>query len=929
MRSIMKNFKKSRFIILGIAFFLVFSIIILRLYDLMIVSGESYRNISENRILKTTTIKGNRGEIKDRHGRVLAGNKAGFNIEILRNQDFLNNQDEILLNLTTILNTYEEGYSDDFPIYLNEDGEFEYVYDRKIADWKESFFIEEDIDTKDIIEILRYRYEIESEDIDDIFNIFNRLNLDVPINKDSLEFNEEIRKRNWLSSYGLEADTSAEDAIYHLKREVLDIEDIYTKQELRDIIAIRTIIHNNTNYHRYESIPIVSNVSIETVIAIEENIHKYPGIVIETEPIRYYPHDNLASHTIGHLGRIAQEHEIERYVRERGYNPNDMIGKLGLEQSFEDNLRGEYGERSILVDSRGRFVEELDIKPSTPGDNLITTIDLELQRKSEQILEDVIKSIQTGEPYEGKWGTDHLVGANGRVYNNAKSGSVIVTDINTGEILALANYPSFDPNLFVRGVSFSDWAKLQPENPNDPLSPAPMANLAMSSAVPPGSIYKMITGLAALEHGFPKDYTLYDSGFIEVGNRRFTNWYWNQFRGIFGWQDMVEAMGYSNNTFFYSLIDNYDFHRNQDLPFEMSIQDMLDFSKKFGLDDPTGVEINLPREVSGVIPSEERKRRQIENSLRFRLSREFTNDVFTEEKSQDEINDLIEEIISYTEENPSRGFIHTLLHNNGVKSSRLDYFTDMIKFDYFSQGHWSRGDGMNLSIGQGDHRYTPLQMVRYTMALGNNGYLHDLTLVKHLEDFEGNKLDVFEKEENKIEFNDEDNLRVIQEGMRHTTEESSTRMYFEDLPITVAGKTGTAEITGSIPPKNEAEYLLDNLHNFGVTEAQLEREINRLREEQKDNFYFLDEGIVIRNAIKSLNPSITDSEINSYRERYSAYSWFTGYAPYEDPEIAITVLIYQGGTGGHAAPVFREIVAEYFGLNEESNKININEPIKN
>jgi len=379
------------------------------------------------------------------------------------------------------------------------------------------------------------------------------------------------------------------------------------------------------------------------------------------------------------------------------------------------------------------------------------------------------------------------------------------------------------------------------------------------------------------------------------------------------------------------------------LNFKMNPTIMTEYSKLFGLDEKTGVEIS---EVSMGLPQPEKKKKTIEALLTNQLYA-IAKNYFPEEIVADEekLKTVVDEIVSWSDENPGRGAIITRLLELG---SNPDYFiteqlADIIKYDYFNLMKWYESDTLNLSIGQGDHTYTPLQIARYIATIANDGYLNELTLIKKIGDNE------IKKNAGTVESFDTDNsLDVVRQAMRQVISgtQSSVSSIFKNFPIPVAAKTGTAQKEGLIPPLDEVAYLTEYLSeiapNLNIEEveaktieiiklrseemAQLEKERDEATTEeekaakaakledliQRD---YLNKGTAMRSAIKALsNDTLTDDQINQFRLPYDNYSWFVSFAPYENPEIAVVIFIPQGGQGYYSAPVARDVYAEYFKL---------------
>lgn len=909
---------QDRYTVTFITFMIVFSIIIFRLASIMIVDGATYREDAENRIFKSIPLPAARGEIRDRYGRLLAGSRPSFTVQIMKNEIVDSKINEVALKLMDIFHQNDDTYVDEFPIVIDEEGNYHFTYDLEIAEWKKNNDIPLDATGVETYDILFERYGINEENPAEAQQELLQHMTSVPVSIRTWKYTAQMKKESWLESHKIkDFETSAEEAFHYVKTEYYKIPEVYSLEEAHDIMIIREQLIK-TGYLQFQPIRIAHDVSEQTVIQIEENILDLPGVNISVEPIRYYPEDDIAAHILGTLGKISQQDEIEKFIKEKGYNPSDIIGKTGIEHSYEESLKGKDGSQKVIVDSRGRLISVLEREDPTPGDTLYLTLDMNLQKKAQEVLEDVLKTIQTGGTYTTQWGSNKLSGSKGPM-KNATSGAVVVTDINTGDVLALANYPTYDPNLFATGISTEDWNSLLPENDKDPLAPRPQLNIALSTAIQPGSTYKMLVGIAALEQGLSPNYEIYDKGAIKMGGHSFGNWLYNQGSGTMGWQNLHEAIAHSNNFYFYSLGTGYDHGIERWLPVSMNVDTFIDYSHRFGLNERTGIEIDVPRERSGGVPSVESKTRTIKALLTRQLERQLRPTDFEEIigiPTQEEILNIIEEIVSWTEENPSRQVLYNRLIDMGLQADKASIFADLIKFTYFNQARWSKADTMNFSIGQGEHAYTPIQMTNYMAILANGGNRYKVSVLNKITDFEGNLISEHPPELiERIPMNDYSNLDEVNYGMYLVNTTGSARSYFSQFPIDVAGKTGTAQRSGKIPPLDEVEYLKQHLGAFGVTEADVYEQMEIMRTEDRDNPRIHDEAYVMREAIKQLNPRIKNADLDHFKEDYDNFAWYTGFAPYENPEIAISVLIFQGGSGGYGAPIFREIVAEYMGLN--------------
>ncbi|MFA5525132.1 MAG: penicillin-binding transpeptidase domain-containing protein [Tissierellales bacterium] len=665
-------------------------------------------------------------------------------------------------------------------------------------------------------------------------------------------------KANWLGQYKIPENSSAQESFEFLVNRYKIKEDL-NKFESRSIMLVLEQL-NKQGHRAYQPMNIAYGIRNSTVAKIEENKLDLIGVGVSIEPIRYYPNGNTAAHILGYLGKISQTNEIKRYIEEQGYSPNDIIGKTGVEDSFEQYLRGENGTKRVEVDVLGNTIKVLEEEKPIPGNNLYLSLDLELQKVAEDALKQSIEQIQIGGEYESNWGNYKFTQA----YKNATSGAVVALNVKTGEILALTNYPAYDPNLFVTGISNEDWRSLMPEQERDPLAPRPLYNVALQTAIQPGSIFKMVTGLAALEKGISPSTKIYDYGVVEIGNGRFGCWYWNDYGRSHGWVNLAEAIRDSCNYYFYSITMGRNPKTGEGIGGRVDIEDILNIAKEFGLGQKTGIEIAGERSVG--VPDTNSKTNNTKLGLRRFLNTNIRDFVIEKVNlDENEIMKIIDEIVSWAEfEDPltKREVVRRLdkLNINGEKrfeGSRED-LADVIKYTYLNQSGWKQADTLNISIGQGQNAYTPIQMANYVATLANGGYKHNVSTISKAESHD-NSLITYEptRESDRVNISNYNYINEVNKGMALVTDEGSVRSIFSKLPIKIASKTGTAQNSG----------------------------INPVTGEKYDNF-----------------------------------AWFVAYGPYEEnnteaSEIAVVAVIFQGGTGGYAAPIVRDVIAQYLGFN--------------
>lgn len=948
----MKNKLQDRRFIILIVFTLFFIVLGIRLANITVVNGEYYRELSVNKRLKQIPELAKRGEVFDRNGVLIAGNMPAFAVKLsgsnLSSSDF----NQVAVKLLTILDDSDEKRIQ-FPIQKNENG-FYFTYDNNISKYLIDNGYEEGTSAENVYHQIRSREQISEELSDSEAQRFLYLNgVSLPLSVSKMKFWSEIEKESFLKSYGLELDISAKDAFDTISAtKSYRINDSYTDEEALKILTLKYALKIK-GFRKYDPIKVAGNLKKETVVLIEEMSMDLPGVNIEVEPVRYYPYKESAAHILGYMGKIAFESEIEKYVNTHGYDRNQLIGKMGIELSYELDLNGEDGYKFIEVDVFGKLIREVEStfdgrtsKPSKSGSDIQLTIDIELQKKLEGYLEKAAKAIQVGGTYESEWGDYNYSSA----FPNAKTAAGVVVDVKTGEVLAMASYPSYDVNVFSTGISYDDWEALSSENKRDPLSPRPLYNIATRTAVQPGSTYKMLTGFAAMEQGMDPSKKIFADGFVELGNHKYGCWYWNNYRAKHGMIDLYGALEESCNYYFYDIASGYDYYKKKPLDFEMNTEILLEYSKMFGLDSKTGIEIS---ETSFGIPDPDRKRRSIINNMKYTI-KSSASTYFPESVTSDEdkLNAMVDEIASWGPENPSRGTLIVRLKKIGMKNdyTLINQLADLIKYSYFNLIEWSEGDTLNLAIGQGDHKYTPIQMARYIATVANDGFLNELSIVKKVDETNIVK----NQDVTNVDMIENDSLEAMRKGMLDVTsgDRGTAKGTFRDFPIQVGGKTGSAEMSGKIPPVSEREYLskylkqidkdltfadvekrsteILKMRNEELADLQLEKtasivEEDRQRLEKKITSLFkngyVSEDSSLRQAVKDLSSKrITDSMLNEFRQDYDDFGWFVSFAPYEEPEIAVVILIPQSAHGGYASPPAKDIIADYFKLEKQSDE---------
>lgn len=351
------------------------------------------------------------------------------------------------------------------------------------------------------------------------------------------------------SAYTLEVTPSKVANIEETIEQLALIIDIQTRDKRR----FKRLMEESKSF---ESLPIRTRLTDEEVAKFSAQRFRFPGVDIKARLFRSYPYGELASHVIGYIGRInpAEKEKIDEGDDAANYRGTDYIGKLGVEQSFERQLHGITGVEEVETSAGGRAVRKLTSATATPGNTVMLSIDIKLQKMIEDLF---------GE----------------------RRGALVAIDPRNGEVLAFVSKPTFDPNLFVDGIDAENWSLL-----NESID-KPLLNRALRGTYPPGSTYKPFMAMAALELGKRSaTAVINDPGYWMFGDHRFRS----HGDGGLGAVDMYKSIVKSSNVYYYSLAN------------ELGVDAMHDFMKPLTFGQLTGIDIF--GEVKGVLPSTEWKR---------------------------------------------------------------------------------------------------------------------------------------------------------------------------------------------------------------------------------------------------------------------------------------------------------------------------------
>ncbi len=501
----------------------------------------------------------------------------------------------------------------------------------------------------------------------------------------------------------------------------------------------------------HQPVPIASDLPERVALRILEQTEDFPGVLVEQQSVRAYPEPFgiNAAHVLGYLSPITErELAAAEAADDASVNGASVVGRAGVEKTYDAWLRGQPGYRRVAVDSMGRPLADVDDLAAQPGDTLVTTLDAKVQSVVERQLDRTIRTARrTVDPVTG------------RRYA-ADSGAAIVMEAQTGRIVAMASQPTYDPEVWVDGISNRQLARLYSEAAGTPL-----LGRALQGQFAPGSTWKPFMAAGALTHGYTTDTRLNCSSSLRVGNRDFENYE----SGAYGYIGFDQALEVSCNTFFYRI--GYDFWRRygSDVADVTAKDPLVAEAKEFGFGSPTGVD--LPGESSGRI-----------------ADRRWKRDYF--EQQQD--------------------YYCRIAEDPGPDTSS---FLRLFAREFCVEGYAYRaGDAVNFAIGQGDTVVTPLQLARAYGALANGGTLYEPRVGKAVVSPDGEVLHRIRPEKAGTVDVPPETLRYIDEALLEVSRQGTMSWRLGGFPldqVPIRSKTGSAEVQGKQSTSWVASYTDD------------------------------------------------------------------------------------------------------------------------
>ena len=495
----------------------------------------------------------------------------------------------------------------------------------------------------------------------------------------------------------------------------------------------------------YEPVPVAEDVTQQLAASVLEQSEDFPGVTAESRKVRAYPspYGVNAAHVLGYLSPVTeQELEAARERDDDTVSPLSSVGRAGLEDQYDAYLRGANGVRRVSVDSMGRVLGAAGESRPQPGDTLVTSIDARVQGIAERELKrSILVARRTFDPVTG------------RKYA-ADSGSVVVMDARTGRLVALASYPTYDPEVWVGGISEGDLERLYSTSAGTPL-----LSRAMQGLFAPGSTFKPFTALGALTSGYSTSDRLNCSSSYTVGNRVFKNYE----SAAYGPLTFAQALQLSCDTFFYR-IAHAEWLAAGAKDDDPTIRDpLVENAKRFGFAAKTGVD--LPGEVAGRIADRRWK-------------------------------------LSYWKAN--KGYYCKLGKQGG------NDFLHVFAREFCTDGYRYRaGDAVNFAIGQGDTVLTPLQVAVAYGALANGGTLWEPRVARAVVDGSGRVVRRIPPHAAGEVPVPPRSLRYVDRALLGTAKVGTMAWKMDGFPldkVKIRSKTGTAEVYGKQTTSWVASY---------------------------------------------------------------------------------------------------------------------------
>ena len=884
----MKRFSNSRYILLTLVMLFMMGALIYKLGVLTLNQGEQLSGEAEERAQSSVISKGKRGRILDRNGVVLAYSEACYNVEFLRDPDKRTSNDSALYteSLIRAIQIIEEGGGTTINTsYIRQDEAGELYFDFGVT--SES--------------AIKARYK----------NFCNAMGFS--INDDLSKPQAEWDLSKWPTA----------EFCYNYLRKSWSIPQEMSFDDAVKIISVRQEVNLN-NYRAYEPITIAYDVSMEVVAKLSLHSDELPGIQTAQSTTRIYPYGESAAHIVGYLSANANTAVKASYLETLGYSErdykaaiayeadgvtpqkdpetgellynmlklgyaySDQIGVSGIESTMEAYLNGatnaHQGVTVVEVNKNGSIIREISKTSPTDGNDVMLTLDIEMQKTTEQALADIIESLAQAENTQIE--NDALKPENEQEYTQysniqtAKAGTIVVMNPKDGTVLAMASSPSYDPNWFVKGLTTEQADYLFGEEAK---ASTPMRNKAVSSKLAPGSIFKMVTGIAGISEGaIGLTETVDDKGPYYAHNEDGTEIKtgaprcWTSHPAQHHSQDITQALKNSCNYYFFTVAER------------LGIEKLNTWSGYFGLTNPTNIE--LTGESTGIVGGQDvlfdcdlnktdgtlsitgqktSLPTLIYNKLCVRLreyvaGRAMEIDESAIERCAMKLMRLQDGSLSGKGPQVRSIISEELGIPEGVTATQ-SWVNEIMS--YLNEIQWKVTLTIRSGMGQGVTLVTPIEIARYVSAIANEGTVYDARMVDKIQTDEG---ELVKQMETNV-FNQLDVApevwAAVKEGMKEVVSPEDTgtakgafsEKFMNTYQSRIAGKTGSAQVSNDRP----------DIENTG---------------------------------------------------------WFVCYGPREDPEIVVVVCIPNGWSGSKTAPAAEDILTYYFDKQESAAPENLAAP---
>lgn len=773
---------RGRYQAIAVIIFLLFGILIARLFNLQVVSYEENLASAESKKTKTITSQGSRGTIMDVNSLTLAYDKQIYNVQFYRDPNFV--PSEIDPQTGRAVSQYV-------------------LYTNAI------------IDVIDIVEknggTMDTSFSLKQDEMTGMW-VFTWAN------NSYTAAQQAARESMWRSNFYVASTTTypQQELFNTLCTRYRIPEELSTEKKIQ-VLGVWETMQNNAFLS--QPITIASNVSWETVIEIEAKALTLEGITVSVSTQRVYPNGTMACHVIGYIGKIQNYDTYYASYQDKGYSLSDLIGLDGVEKTMEDWLTPattqRVGKRVVEIDRYGAISRTLSTTEATDGNNIKLTIDSNLQRVAESALEyniNYIRDTQEDLLHSESWlntNKSELQGTTRDFDSNpielAEKGAVVVLDME-GRVLALASYPPYDPNAFIMGGDAAASILLDSRNP--------LVNYAIGSRDTPGSIFKPVTATAGLMSGQLTTSELISDGgkYTKYDKTNPPRCWVNQKRlDLHANQTVSMALTHSCNYFFYEVGSRL---------YENTDDQLYKTAALYGLTTKTG--IDLPGELQGYVGSQttlydKNKAISAAEQSTWRPSIVFNNIkkhlvsigedyqmVFDEDKLDKCVKRLMDMAVDYNQ-NDWLPEIRTILMEELDMPREMVYLQIVAGDTYImlNEIKWGGSEAIMCAVGQSITTVTPVALARYVAAIANGGKVYDLRLVDSIISPDGEVLSqstpILASE---IEGDHVDEyLDAIRQGMAGVAEAEGTASRFfssseyDDIRENMAAKTGTAEKT--------------------------------------------------------------------------------------------------------------------------------------